>query len=99
VCVRAYVPSTRHRWVAGAPSARTEVLLDLQATAQWGSQTQIPGVGALRRGKWKVLHGHTATWKKADASADMCACSTHRVFRRICAVFTKKIVPSSRHDA
>lgn len=28
--------------------------------------------GALRRGKWKILHGHTAAWKKADASADMC---------------------------
>ena len=58
---------------AGAPSARTEVLLDLQATAQWGPQTRIPGMGALRQGKWKLLHGHTAVWKKVDASADMCA--------------------------
>lgn len=67
---------------SGAPSAREEVLLDLQATQTWGETTLVPGSGALRMGKWKILHGHTAVWKKASASANQCtmrdgsACST-----------------------
>ena len=58
----------------GAVSARTEVLLDLQAMATWlpAADTLVPGSGALRQGKWKLLHGHTAVWKKKNASADMC---------------------------
>jgi arylsulfatase B/arylsulfatase I/J len=57
----------------GAPSARTEVLLDLQATARWGAGTcEVPGAGALRAGKWKLLHGHSAVWKKPTQSADQC---------------------------
>ena len=54
----------------GAASARTEVLLDLQTTSCWNlpgpTQTpcNVPGSGALRVGKWKLLHGHTAVWSK-----------------------------------
>jgi hypothetical protein len=59
-------------FATGAPSARTEVLLDLQATATWGTPTNVPGSGALRQGKWKLLHGHTAVWKKPNATAAMC---------------------------
>jgi hypothetical protein len=36
-------------FTSGAKSARTEVLLDLQATATWGDTTVVPGSGALRR--------------------------------------------------
>eukprot|EP01052_Picozoa_sp_SAG31_P010540 SAG31_NODE_580_length_13940_cov_16.175349_2_plen_403_part_00 len=57
---------------SGAASARNEVLLDLQATALWGATTTIPGMGALRQGRWKILHGHTATWKKINATAATC---------------------------
>ena len=48
----------------GAPSARTEVLLDLQAVT-WKQCTHggtwpciYPGSGAIRVGRWKLLHGH-----------------------------------------
>lgn len=48
----------------GEASARTEVLLDLQ-TATWKQCTHkntwpctYPGSGAIRVGKWKLLHGH-----------------------------------------
>ena len=58
----------------GSPSARTEVLLDLQATACWGKGAcNIPGSGALRSGKWKLLHGHTAVWQKPTQRADQCS--------------------------
>ena len=44
----------------GKHSQREEVLLDLQSTAvnQFASVTNIPGSGALRVGRWKLLHGH-----------------------------------------
>ena len=44
----------------GAPSARTEVLLHLQSAAHSSktTPTAIPGSGAIRIGKWKLLHGH-----------------------------------------
>jgi arylsulfatase B/arylsulfatase I/J len=52
---------------AGAASARTEVLLDLQTTARnpaakKAGTTVIPGSGAIRVGKWKLLHGHQGVW-------------------------------------
>ena len=45
---------------AGSPSARTEVLLGLQATPCIKKPTpcDIPGEGAIRVGKWKLMHGH-----------------------------------------
>ena len=51
----------------GAPSARHEVLLDLQATARnqaanQAGTTRIPGSGAIRVGRWKLLHGHQGVW-------------------------------------
>ena len=65
----------------GRPSARTEVLLDLQASTCWlpGAPCLVPGSGALRIGKWKLIHGHPAVWKKFNAggiggdAADFCA--------------------------
>ena len=59
---------------AGGKSARTEVLLDLQAMAGWGDPalTKVRGSGALRVGKWKLLHGHTAVWKKPNNMASEC---------------------------
>jgi arylsulfatase B/arylsulfatase I/J len=44
----------------GAPSARTEVLLHLQSVAHNAKPvvTRIPGSGAIRVGKWKLLHGN-----------------------------------------
>jgi len=55
----------------GAPSARTEVLLDLQALVPWcgakgmeACTTQVPGTSALRMGQYKLIHGHAAIWKK-----------------------------------
>ena len=58
----------------GAPSARNVVLLDLSSLACWekGKECVIPGISALRVGKWKLLHGHTSTWKKPTQSADQC---------------------------
>jgi hypothetical protein len=59
---------------AGAPSGRTEVLLDLQATRCWGKGAcDVPGAGALRSGRWKLLHGHTAVWQKPMQQASECA--------------------------
>jgi len=49
----------------GAPSARTEVLLDLQTTAcihAAGVPCDVPGSGAIRVGKWKLMHGHSGVW-------------------------------------
>ena len=59
---------------ATGKSARTEVLLDLQAMAGWGDPalTKVRGSGALRVGKWKLLHGHTAVWKKPNNMASEC---------------------------
>ena len=59
----------------GAPSARTEVLLDLQATqcighggaSGPGSGCLVPGSGAIRVGKWKLLNGHTGVWGAAGS--------------------------------
>ena len=44
----------------GEKSQREEVLLDLQSTAKniHASATHIPGSGAIRVGRWKLLHGH-----------------------------------------
>lgn len=50
------------QWAAitkGEPSPRTEMLLNLVAT---GSSSTVPGQGAIRIGKWKLLHGHTCVW-------------------------------------
>jgi len=60
-------------------------LLDLQTTVCWNQKgddestpCNVPGIGALRIGKWKLIHGHSATWTKANAggiagdSADFC---------------------------
>jgi hypothetical protein len=78
-CDRAVAPlDGANQWPmfsSGAASARTEVLLDLQATVCWnGAHTScdVPGMGVLRIGKWKLVHGHTAVWSKATESADQC---------------------------
>ena len=48
----------------GEKSQRTEVLLDLQSTAKniHASVTLVPGSGAIRVGRWKLLHGHVGVW-------------------------------------
>jgi hypothetical protein len=77
-CDRAVAPlDGANQWPMfsnGAASARTEVLLDLQATVCWprAASCDVPGMGALRIGKWKLVHGHTAVWSKATNSADQC---------------------------
>lgn len=53
--------------VPGTPSQRTEVLLDLQALAENAAAkkegtTRIPGSGAIRVGKWKLLNGHNSVF-------------------------------------
>ena len=62
---------------SGAPSARTEALLDLQATAcSKGGRApcNIPGSGALRVGKWKLMHGHSGVWDSPmNATTGTCA--------------------------
>jgi len=45
--------------VSGVPSSRTEMLLNLIPT---GGHPNVPGQGAIRIGKWKLLHGHTCVW-------------------------------------
>jgi hypothetical protein len=50
---------------ASAEGRRTEVLLNLIATAPTGGAgagTRVPGQGAIRVGKWKLMHGHTCQW-------------------------------------
>lgn len=44
----------------GERSQREEVLLDLESTASnlFASVTRMPGSGAIRVGRWKLLHGH-----------------------------------------
>ena len=59
----------------GQTSARTDVLLDLQATAcnaKGGSRTpcNIPGSGAIRSGKWKLIHGHAGVYGCPAAGCD-----------------------------
>ncbi len=41
------------------PSNRTEILLNLNPT---GKSPLVPGQGAIRVGKWKLLHGYTCVW-------------------------------------
>lgn len=59
----------------GAGSARHEVLLDLQATACNGKGAQgaatpcnVPGSGALRVGRWKLIHGHAGVWSAGEGA-------------------------------
>lgn len=61
----------------GAPSARTEVLLDLQATACQAKPIpcNIPGSGAIRIGKWKLLHGHQAGFKGPATPGNLPKCA------------------------
>eukprot|EP00041_Stephanoeca_diplocostata_P031143 m.963668 g.963668 ORF g.963668 m.963668 type:complete len:731 (+) comp23897_c0_seq6:130-2322(+) len=78
-CTRAVAPldgvnqwPMLHRGVL--PSARTEVLLDLDATACWAQAAScvVPGTSALRMGRWKLIHGHPAVWQKPNESAATC---------------------------
>jgi hypothetical protein len=63
----------------GAASARTEALLDLQATAcvaGAGEACDVPGSGAIRVGKWKLLHGHTGVWSgRLSGVGDRATCN------------------------
>ena len=57
----------------GAPSARTEVLLGLASTTCIRKPTPclVPGEGAIRIGKWKLIHGHLGGF--TGAVPDPCA--------------------------
>jgi hypothetical protein len=50
----------------GAPSPRTEALLQLDPTACFGGTGNtpclLPGQGAYRAGQWKLIVGHTSTY-------------------------------------
>jgi hypothetical protein len=73
----------------GADSARSEVLLDLEGASGSSSAFErakdscikggpcyVPGSGALRRGKWKLIHGHVGHWDLAlNTSATPVSCS------------------------
>ncbi len=67
----------------GKSSSRTEVLLDLQTTACNSPSKKaevpcnIPGSGAIRMGRWKLLHGHNGVWGPGSkGSADCVARQT-----------------------
>lgn len=84
-CTRAIPPLDGvDQWAmlsGGAPSARTEVLLDLQAN-EWKQCSHngkwpciFPGSGAIRVGKWKLLHGHQV-YLHGSAVGNICTART-----------------------
>ena len=80
-CTRPLMPlDGKNQWPmlseSGVPSSRNEVLLDLQATAcnRDSSICAVPGSGAIRVGKWKLIHGHAGVW-----SGDAAICSARQM--------------------
>jgi arylsulfatase B/arylsulfatase I/J len=56
-------------------SNRLEVLLDLQTTERNPCPTgvtNIPGLGAIRIGKWKLLHGHQSVYRCVGTKPNSC---------------------------
>eukprot|EP01047_Picozoa_sp_COSAG01_P015514 COSAG01_NODE_777_length_13689_cov_18.035467_15_plen_185_part_00 len=58
----------------GATSPRTEVLLNMKNS---GGSTTIPGQGAIRIGKWKLMRGYTCNW--GTASCGSCTARDEKV--------------------
>lgn len=61
----------------GAESARTEALLNLAPTQCNSEVCDIPGIGAYRSGKWKLIHGHTVVWGYKSTENGCLTCATH----------------------
>ena len=72
VCVRAMLSR-------GNESARVEALLDLQATSRnfVDGGMAVPGTGAIRIGKWKLLHGYQVRYFHDDTLPSCVARTGH----------------------
>ena len=60
-----------------APSARTEMLLNLQGGNDgYKGETKVWGQGAYRMGKYKLLKGHTCVWGQKSAVMGCGSCAS-----------------------
>lgn len=59
----------------GAKSARDEILLQLDGGCR--GDCAVPGQGAIRVGKWKLLHGYVVVWAtKGPTDGNLCTART-----------------------
>jgi arylsulfatase A-like enzyme len=68
-----------NQWAAlsqGGASARTEVLLNLntQCYPDARAPCRVPGAGAIRVGRWKLIHGHVSQYESATTNVTSTAC-------------------------